>query len=73
MATVNLKAPPSLQKSALYESWLIESSNWQVFMNIGKIKQGPAILDNIIDCLDKLHFKDKTQTAYKTHKKSEMY
>ena len=44
METVNFKAPPSLQKSALYETWLIELSNWQVFMNIGKIKQGPAIL-----------------------------
>lgn len=30
-------------------------------------------MDNIIACLDKLYFKDKTQTAYGIYEKIEMY
>ena len=98
MATANFKVPPSLQKSVLCEFWLKELSCWQVFMDIGKIKQGQAVflsfegkacksvleldvknintdatVDNIIACLDKLYFKNKTQTAYETYEKFAMY
>lgn len=94
----NFKAPPSLEKSSSYESWLKEIDIWQAFTDIDIKKQGPAVfltlegkaretvlelnvkeincedgVKNIINCLNKLYLKDRTQTAFETYEKFEKY
>ena len=43
MASSNFKAPPSLEKSSSYESWLTEIDIWQTFTDTDIKKQGPAV------------------------------
>ena len=39
----NYKAPPTLEDSTVYENWKKEIKIWQVFRDLPKMKQGPAI------------------------------
>ena len=39
----NIKAPPSLSKSASYDTWLKELEIWQAFTDLDNKKQGPAV------------------------------
>ena len=43
MSAHSIKAPPALSKSTSYENWLKELKIWQLYTEIKKEKQGPAI------------------------------
>ena len=88
----NIKAPPSLSSCSSYEVWLKELKIWQIFTDLAKSKQGPAIfltlegrsreavlelepekigaddgVATIIEKLDSLFLKDKTQSAFEAY------
>ena len=39
----NLKTPPILEDEEHYRVWKQDLSNWQLFTELEKVKQGPAV------------------------------